>query len=270
MREIIEVLVPNFQTADLIFSGILLPLENHWERDLRLTIVDDGSGPQETRVLDDILPGFVHFEKHETRQGPAATFNHLFTIATAPILFLCNSDIIIPNIEQLDTLRSTLEHTSHRAILGTAEGPRFMDKEARPYTLAPTPERSSLCPQDYVSACAMMLPKRVLKSTTPFDTSYTNGYYEDSDACFQWRSNGWKTYYVRTLIGHIGNQAMIRLQLNARDDPAKLNFLHNIERNRQIFLPRWRDFLAPRTDDLQTAMDNHFDMNHKLIGSKNQ
>lgn len=270
MPDKIELLVPNFQTADFLERGIVRPLEKHFGNELRLTVIDDGSGPAEVHALHDILPRNSTLVIHTKRQGCAATFNHLLEIGIEPILFLANSDLIIPNIDQLYVLADALERAGPRSIIGTAEGPRFLDELARPYTLKPSPERRQLCPQDYVSACAMMLRKPASPSTMKFSTSFLNGYYEDCDLSYRLRSHGWQTFYADSLVAHVGNQAMLRLQMIDPGGPSRLNFLGTIAINSKKFTQRWGNFLNPKTDILETAIHNTIETNRKLIKWRDQ
>jgi GT2 family glycosyltransferase len=261
----IEVLVPNYNTSDLLISGIIDPLKDHWGVALRLTIVDDGSSPTELHQLTEFLPPNSKLAEHTERLGPARTFNHLLDLASAPYVFLCNSDVIIPRVECLLSLQAQLLAAGNKAIIGTAEGPRFLDSEARPYTLRPPPEHKKLCRQDYTSACAMMFRREELTPTHRFPTNYTNGYYEDTHLCYRLRSAGWRTYYATSHIAHIGNQAMLRLGFESGSPKKRFDFLATIEKNRQHFLGRWSEYLRPRTDIFTDAIANTETVDRLLI-----
>lgn len=257
MPPLIDVLVPNLMTADLIIAGIIEPLRDHWNKQLLLSIVDDGSPEHDLAQLDRYATFIHQLRIHPTTLGPAHTFNSCLDLSTSPIAFLCNSDVIIPRIDQLYKLAGLLTSLPPPAIIGTAEGPRFFDQEARPYTLAPPKGGNEPCLQDYVSACAMMWRKQDLTSTLRFSTRYENGYYEDADFCFALRSRGWRTYYVTSSISHIGHQAMLRLQTSQPKPPNRLTMFTARDRNRTIFIDTWGDFLHPETQDVNLAIANY-------------
>lgn len=270
MQATIDVLIPNFLTADLVIAGIITPLKKHLAQGINLIVVDDGSPDDDTQLLLPYAGLIWRLEHHDHTQGPAATFNRLLELARAPFTFLCNSDVIIPNVEQLHKLAAALESLPGPAIVGTAEGPRFYDAGARPYTLKPPGDPQPPCPQDYVSACAMMFKRDQLPSDIRFDTAFTGGYYEDADLCYRLRRRGWLMGYVPTAIGHLGHQAMIRLETMRRHPDKRLTMFSAIERNREIFLERWAPFLRPKTDDIEIALRNHHQVQQQLQENTDQ
>ena len=264
MQPLIDILVPNFMTADFILNGIIEPLRDHLNKAFRLTIIDDGSPTDELALLKSYKDSIYHLERHPTRLGCAPTFNALLDCATAKYVFLCNSDIVIPNAQELKRLCQTLDALPAPAILGVAEGPRFLDDIAKPYTHQPDDGGIKPCHQDYASACAMLMLRTTLPPTAEFDLAYTGGFYEDTDFCFSLRAKGWDVYFVQSRIWHIGHQAMFRLQTTARDDPSQLNFLATIEHNRALFVERWGKYLNPKTDFIETALANYHLTNDAL------
>jgi len=264
MRETIDLLIPNFLTADLVIAGIIEPLRLHIGKGLNLIIVDDGSPDDDIELLYPYKHLFTAFERHETNQGPAAAFNHLFRLAQSDLVFLCNSDIVIPNGEYLYDMKAALDSIKGPAIVGTAEGPRFLDAHARPFTLRPPGKPQPGCPQDYASACAMMLRREHLPPGDPFSLEFPNGYYEDSDLCYRLRRSGWLIGHVPTPIGHLNHQAMIRLETMRRRPPNKLGMFAAIEHNRGVFLDKWAAFMRPKTDDIETALRNHHIVQRQL------
>ncbi len=264
MQQTIDVLIPNYLTADLVVAGIITPLKEHLAHGINLIVVDDGSPDDDTALL---LPhaGLIwRYEHHERNLGPAATFNRLLQLSQAPFTFLCNSDVVIPNVEQLYKLAAALESLPLPAIVGTAEGPRFYDAEAKPFTLTPPGDPQPPCPQDYVSACAMMFKKGQLPADLKFDTAFEGGYYEDADFCYRLRRLGWLMGYVPTSIGHLQHQAMIRLETMRRHPDEQLTMFAAIERNRAIFLDRWAPFMRPKTNDIEIALRNHHHVQAQL------
>ena len=264
MPETIDVLIPNFLTADLVVAGIIEPLREHLAHGINLVIVDDGSPDDDTALLLPHAGVIWKYEHADHTQGPAATFNRLLELAKSDLVFLCNSDVLIPNVAQLHKLAAALDSIKGPAIVGTAEGPRFYDKEARPYTLKPPGSPQPPCPQDYVSACAMMFRREHLPKDLKFSTAFTGGYYEDADFCYRLRRRGWLMGHVPTAIGHIGHQAMIRLETMRRHPEQRLTMFAAIAANREIFLERWAPFLRPKTDDIEIALKNHHQVQRQL------
>lgn len=181
---------------------------------------------------------------------------HLLELGKSPFRFIGNSDLVIPSIDPLQQMAALLEQAPAPAMLGTAEGPRFMDDQAKPYTLIPTKGETFPWVQDYTSACAMMLGPRALSLRPHFDTAYSPGYYEDAHLSYSMRSSGCLTGYYRTTIAHLGNTAIIRDEMNHLKNPDRTPWADHKETNRLRFLETWAFYLRPRAQTYEEARTN--------------
>jgi len=264
MSDLIDILIPNHNTADLILSGIVGPLEQNIGREVHLIIVDDGSHPTDVEVLKTQLQVPAELCTNSSRRGFPETANRLLQLSTAPIRVLCNSDIIFPSFAELRRLVDILEGLPDNSILGTAEGPLFMDEKANPYTIHLHRGDPDPCPQDYVSACLMMTRRPTLTSTTEFSTIFSPGYYEDSDLCYRLRSDSWQTIYATSTVCHLQNQAIMRLEIEHINDEEHTPMHDVLDRSRALFMSRWRPYLSARQHNLYDALEQHHDTNARL------
>lgn len=256
MRPTIDILISNFNTSDLLTSGIIEPLAPHFGKDLNLIIVDDCSDPEDFNQLEANLTVPHTLIRHATNWGVTQTMSHLLALARAPFRFLGNSDLIISSIHDLHRMASILDSRPGPALVGTAEGPRFLLPDAKPYTLTPAPTDPRPLLQDYVSACALMFKLSPATADLSFDEHYAPGYYEDTHLSYILRARGFLTLYAPTAIHHLGNVAIIRHQTQHTRDDTHTPWHDLQERNRLQFLNSWSDCLSPRADTYAIAREN--------------
>lgn len=264
MPPIIDILCANCDTSEELLTGIVEPLRLHFGKALRLVIVDDCSQPHDLQNLKDNIDAPHELRIHPHRMGVTATFNHLLAEAKSQYQFLANSDLVFHDCKPLYELADALDTAQGKAFIGTAEGPRFLDEQAKPYTLTPTEGDAEPWIQDYSSACAVMLQTSKANGALSFDTAFSPGYYEDSALAYSARSRGFSMIYCPTRIHHLGNTAIIRAQANRPAGTTGVDWPAVKERNRLRFLERWGAFLHPRVHTYAEARDNWHRTQHAL------
>lgn len=258
MRPAIDILVSNSNTSELLITGIVEPLADFFGKQLNLVIVDDSSDPADLASLKLQLTVPHTLIEHASNRGVTLTMNHLTELATGKYRFLCNSDVIIPSIHDLYLMTTLLDQFNGRALVGTAEGPRFLLQTGKPYTLTPGPNDVRPYVQDYVSACAMMYSGLDGLPTVAFDKNYSPGYYEDTALSYTLRRAGFLTLYCQTGIHHLGNVAIIRHQAEHTRDDNHTPWHDVQDAHRKQFLSAWADCLSPRAETYAQAKINWF------------
>lgn len=260
----VDVLVANRRTWSEAWAGVVGPLLSSWGKELRLVVCDDCSGIDEVKEIHKWLPRSAELVVNVEHRGVPATFNRLLEVSTAPYRLLVNSDCQIPKLREIVKLCEVVCQTSGLAIVGTAEGPRFLDETGAPYTLAPGKDWSGPTPQGYVSGCCMMMPGVGKISELRFEESWSKAYYEDTDMSYRARANGWRTLWVRTEIEHIGQVALSREAAAS----AAGSFEEGPEmwkaRAKKRFLERWAPFLRPECRTYREAVAETWEVDEVL------
>lgn len=259
-----DVLISNCDTSEELLSGIYNPLRSTLGKQVRLVIVDDCGPIHDYNNLVMNLNGDVELYRHEYRWGVTATMAHLLQLGKAPFRFLGNSDLVFPDAQPLFQLAGIVDLIEGPALIGTAEGPRFLDEQAKPYTLTPTKGEPLPWTQDYVSACALLFKTSETSGKISFSPSYSPGYYEDSDLSYSMRCAGGLTLFYPTTIAHLGNTAIIRDEMNHLKTPDQITWEQHKENNRLRFLKTWGPYLHPRATTYEQARAN-WDKTQRLL-----
>lgn len=259
-----DVLVANRRTWNEAWAGIISPLMSCWGKDLQLVVCDDASGAEEVLQLHKWLPKSAELLVNTEWRGVAKTFNRLLSVSTAECRLLINSDCVVRRLDEIDKLRLVMEKSCGEALVGTAEGPRFVDLVAAPYTVAQADSGGCAVFQGYVSGCVLMMPGRGEISELRFEEDWSRAYYEDTDLSYRARSNGWATLWVDTAIEHIGQVALSRetAALAAGSFSVGPEMWKATAKKR--FLERWGPFLRPRRSTYVEAVRDYEEVNEAL------
>ncbi|HVS42805.1 MAG TPA: glycosyltransferase family 2 protein, partial [Candidatus Dormibacteraeota bacterium] len=179
--------------------------------------------------------------------GPAA--NQAALRARAPLLLVLNTDALV-HPGWLPPLRAVLDAQPDVA----AVSPRLLhldgsvqeagsilwgDAEVWPYGAtgsAAAPEYRFRRDVDYASAACLLLRRSAFGDAGGFDPAYAPAYYEDVDLCLRLWDRGLRTVcQPLSEVTHAGGASTDRRRRAAL-----------LERNRAIFVERWRGLLARR------------------------
>jgi hypothetical protein len=85
-------------------------------------------------------------------------------------------------------------------------------------------------------ACGLLIKRKTITDIGLFDEAYSPFLYEDADFCYRARSKGWQVYYCpESQVYHI---------LGATVGKLNQAYVKSVlERNKQLFLERWRDLM---------------------------
>jgi len=101
---------------------------------------------------------------------------------------------------------------------------------------------------DYVSGAAILLRRALFERLGGFDSRYAPAYYEDTDLAFAVRAAGYKVYYEpRATVIHFEG-------ITSGTDTASGVKRYQVV-NREKFLAKWQDALAPQPAPIDDARD---------------
>ncbi|MBP1583609.1 MAG: glycosyltransferase [Victivallales bacterium] len=249
--------IPN----DLPLTSIIIPVYNNLEYTLKClqSIYDIKSqSPFEVIVVDDCSTDDyvselrrqypqVRLLRNEKNSGFLLTANHGARGAKGEyILFLNNDTEVISG--WLDELTTALYNHPEAGMIGSQlihtqtgtlqESGNLICKNGEMLPLGrgcepDHPEFSYFREVDFVSAASIILRKSVFDKMNGFDTTFAPAYFEDPDLGLRLQAAGYKNYVMPlSRVMHI-EMASYGNTLNS-----------HCERNRQIFLERWKDYLA--------------------------
>ncbi len=222
-------------------------LLEHTDADLELIVADNASDDGTLEGLAAVEGITVLRNSANLGFGPAA--NQAALRARAPLLLLLNTDALV-HPGWLPPLRAVLEADPDVA----AAAPRLLhvdgslqevgsivwgDAEVWPYgatRAAAAPEYRFRRDVDYASAACLLLRRSAFVDAGGFDPVYAPAYYEDVDLSLRLWERGLRTVcQPRSEVTHAGG---------ASTDPGRRTRL--LERNRPVFVERWRRLLGLR------------------------
>ncbi len=222
-------------------------LVEHTDADLELIVADNASSDGTLEGLAAVEGITVLRNPANLGFGPAA--NQAALRARAPLLLLLNTDALV-HPGWLPPLRAVLEAEPDVA----AVAPRLLhvdgslqevgsilwgDAEVWPYgatRTAAAPEYRFRRDVDYASAACLLLRRSAFVDAGGFDPAYAPAYYEDVDLSLRLWERGLRSVcQPRSEVTHAGGAS------TDRGSRARL-----LERNRPVFVERWRRLLALR------------------------
>jgi GT2 family glycosyltransferase len=211
-----------------------------------LIVVDNASLDETPVRLGQLRGANVIF--NETNRGFGPANNQGAELARAPYLLLLNSDAFV-RPGWLEPLLEAIRHESVGAAVPRCLHPDGSLQDAgallaRDGTVAiygdgEDPGRLQFRFRrvlDYGSAVCMLVRRSAFEAISGFDEAFVPAYYEDVDLCMRLAAGGFCTLYEpRSTVTHI------RYGSGGDEDAVVLS-----ERNRTVFLDRWRSRLDGR------------------------
>jgi O-antigen biosynthesis protein len=258
-----------FEQSPVPLVSVIIPVHNGAHHTLRCvtSLLTERSVSFEIILCDDAssdrTPELIQrFEnvrqlRNETNLGFIGAVNKASAEARGTYLLLMNNDAAL--IE--GRLRSAIEIFERRPDAGAvgvrlrfatgrlqeAGGMIFSDGKTDGYLWNgdPDDERARIERDvDYCSGAFLLLRAQQFRALGGLDPVYAPAYYEESDYCMKLRQLGFATVYTPAIT-------VEHFEFGSQGAPAARNA---IERNREIFVERWRemlrtaDFSSPDTD----------------------
>lgn len=232
MKEVLSVVVLNYNTRDLLRECLLSVLENDRCGDLQLIVVDNASTDGSADMVYNEFPEAV-LVKNERNLGFAAGVNRGLALAVGEFILILNGDTKLPP-GSIAEMRGWMR--AHPEV-GIA-GPMLLDEAGNPqrsfhYFTVPTVgnalrflahlggryesrrlyarnNRRSHLPVDWIYGACLFLRREVLDEVGLFDEGFFL-YAEDMELCYRARLHGWEVAYVPVVrVVHYGNRSGIQ------------------------------------------------------------
>ena len=213
----VNVLVLNWNGADILYNCVESIYKSNYPN-YDITIIDNGSSDLSIQNIKDSFDkiNYIYIDSNlGYARGYNYAFKHLLTSDESDYYFLLNNDTIINDNTISKLVDATYlfgnNHIFSPKILNDNTG-RIWYAGGKISLLTGSPShifinknndlteiKSSFT--DFVSGCAMLIPKTALYDLKGFNESY-NFYYEDVDICIRAKSLGLKCVYVNDSLVH--------------------------------------------------------------------
>ncbi len=213
-----------------------------------IRILDQGSRNRTRRLVNRFMRRIPHATASLSSRnigfsaGHNSNYDEVWRRSHFDYFVVLNSDVIFRKAGWLDTLLIFMETHASVAVAGpSAYCIRRESGELRGHGRPADPQEIGAGLWDFVSGAISILRTRTIRRLGLFDTTYTPGYFEDSDLCLRYARYGEKHAIVpdcpfehRYLKGRPSSVGAHRRNLDER-------FGDFMERNRNEFLERWLD-----------------------------
>ena len=211
-------------------------------------VADNASGDPGVELLRKVKG--LRLEINPTNLGFLRSCNRSAELAKGEYLFLLNNDTLVCE-NWLDPLLAVFQQFPDAGLAGSkllfpdgtlqeAGGIIWNDGTGCNYGRTDDPKKPEynyIRPVDYVSGCAIMVPRALWRNLGGFDEIYAPGYCEDSDLAFRIRAAGKAAYYCPF-------SAIVHLEGVTHGTDVKSGVKAYQVVNTKKFLERWRDTLA--------------------------
>ncbi len=247
--------------ADTPQVSVVIPVYNHLghtlaclssiaehvpEKKFEVIVVDDASSDESAAVLSRISG--VRYLCNEKNRGFVHTCNYGAQQAWGDyLLFLNNDTQVLPG--WLDALAETLEQMKEAGIAGSKliypsgylqEAGANLHRDGSVTLVGLNgdprdPRYNYLREVDHCSGASLMIRRDLFEQLGGFDVRYAPAYFEDCDLSLRVREQGFKVYYQPA--------SQVMHHLSVTTDGMNQGKMAQIERNREIYLERWGEYL---------------------------
>jgi GT2 family glycosyltransferase/glycosyltransferase involved in cell wall biosynthesis len=259
----VSIIIPSYGRAWLTLQCLKSIAMHPPRMPFEVIVVDDASGDPDVVLLGRAKG--VRLEINPSNVGFLKSCNRAAEKANGDYLFLLNNDTLTCE-DWLEPLASVFDEFSDAGLAGAkllfpdgslqeAGGIVWSDGSAMNYGRfdnSEKPEYNYIRQVDYISGCAILIPRGLWRELGGFDERFSPGYCEDSDLAFRIRALGKTVYYCPSSV-------VVHLEgASHGTDLASGVKAHQVENTRKLF-ERWRDTLAaqhlPPGADIMLARD---------------
>jgi len=245
---VVSVIIPCYGKAQLTLQCLRSIAENPPKTPFEVLVVDNASGDSEVALLKGVSG--LRLEINPVDLGFLKSCNRAATLTKGDYLFLLNNDTVVIS-GWLDPLLEVFDQFPDAGLAGPkllfpdgtlqeAGGIIWNTGDAWNFGRSDHPDRPQynyFRETDYISGCAILIPRGLWETLGGFDERYAPVYCEDSDLAFRVRAAGKKVYYCpfSTIVHLEGmtNGTNVQTGLKA----------HQV-RNTEAFRERWRETLC--------------------------
>ena len=205
-RPLASVIIPCFGKPRLTLQCLKSIARFPPSEPFEVIVVDDASGDQGIEILKQIAG--LRLEINSTNIGFLRSCNRAAALARGEYLFFLNNDTLVRE-RWLEPLLAIFEQFPKAGLAGSkllfadgslqeAGGIIWEDGSAWNYGRGDDPDKPEynyVREADYISGCAILIPRALWGELGGFDESFAPAYCEDSDLAFRVRAAGKKVYY---------------------------------------------------------------------------
>ena len=262
-RPLVSVIIPCFGkpwlTLQCLKSIAAFPPTTPFE----VIVTDDASGDPGVELLRDVAG--LRMEINPTNLGFLKTSNRSAQLAKGEYLFLLNNDTLVCE-GWLEPLLAVFDRFPDAGLVGSkllfpdgtlqeAGGIVWNDGSAWNYGRSDDPDKPEynyVREADYISGCAILVPRALWEKLGGFDELFAPAYCEDSDLAFRIRAAGRKVYYCPF-------SAIVHLEGSSQGTEVTSGIKAYQIANTKKLYEKWRETLAkdqfPPGADIMRARD---------------
>jgi GT2 family glycosyltransferase len=272
-RPLVSVIIPCFGkpwlTLQCLKSIARFPPAEPFE----VIVADNASGDAGVELLRKVAG--LRLEINPTNLGFLKSCNRSAQLAKGDYLFFLNNDTVVCE-GWLDPLLTVFDRFPDAGLAGSkllfpdgtlqeAGGIVWDDGSAWNYGRSDDPDKPEynyVRETDYISGCAIMVPRALWEKLGGFDEVFAPGYCEDSDIAFRMRAAGRKVYYCPF-------SAIVHLEGLTHGKDVKSGTKAFQVANTKRFYERWRETLSsqhfPSGTEIMRARDRSRNRRTALI-----
>ena len=270
---LVSVVIPTFGKPWLVLQCLKSIARFPPRAPFEVIAVDDASGDPGIERLSEMTG--LRLEVNPRNLGFLKSCNRAARLAKGDYLFFLNNDTLVCE-GWLDSLLSIFDRFPDAGLAGAkllypdgvlqeAGGIIWNDGSAWNFGRSDDPDKAEynyVRETDYVSGCAILIPRALWEQLAGFDEIFTPAYCEDSDLAFRIRAAGKKVYYCPfSSIVHLEGLSQ------GRDVKTGVK-AYQIENTRKFF-DRWRETLSRENfrpgSDIMWARDRSRDRKIALV-----
>jgi GT2 family glycosyltransferase len=236
-------------------------------------VVDDASGEPGVELLRSVAG--LRLEINPANLGFLKSCNRSAQLATGDYLFFLNNDTLVCE-GWLEPLLAIFDRFPDAGLAGSkllfpdgtlqeAGGIVWNDGSAWNYGRSDDPDKPEynyVREADYISGCAILIPRALWNQLGGFDELFAPAYCEDSDLAFRVRGAGRKVYYCPS-------SAVVHLEGASQGTDVTSGIkAHQVENTKKLY-QRWRQTLSkeqfPPGVEIMRARDRSRDRKTALI-----
>lgn len=226
----LSIIIVNFRTPEMSRDAILSALESGFDKPLEIIVVDNDSGDNSVKYLEDAFKDEPRVRVVESSEnlGFAGGNNIGLKSARGQVVLFLNPDTIVKPgalTRLMDTLLANQDTGAVGGLLTNADGEpvtsygyfptpgsmiltaflpgRFYGKLRRSLGVVPSPEETEPYDVDYICGADLMVRRDVLDEIGGMDAGYFM-YFEETDLCRRIHDKGLRILYEpRARIDHL-------------------------------------------------------------------
>ena len=244
----VSIIIPSYGKAWLTLQCLKSISMQAPRTPFEVIVLDDASEDPNVELLGRIKG--VRLETNPTNLGFLRSCNRAAKLANGHYLFFLNNDTMVCE-NWLEPLLEVFDNFPDAGLVGSkllfpdgslqeAGGIIWNDGSGWNYGRSDDPEKPEynyVHPTDYVSGCAILVPRVLWRELDGFDEIYAPGYCEDSDLAFRIRAAGQTAYYCPFSV-------VVHLEGASHGTDVRSGVKAYQVANTKKFFERWRETLA--------------------------